>query len=373
MKALFFLVAVTLLACSSGGNNCIPSGDQADINAALAEEGDKATLCANATFALTTPVQFTADSQELYTEGYPTSSTRATLRVTGTNQDNAIVMEDYDDVVLRNIIIDGNRTNLGVIEGGDALIMAGGSSSGQIIKEIEAYEPRGWSILHLFEGNNIVGDPDTCTNATVEDNDLGPAGNLAGDNWADGISFSCTNSIVRNNTVTDTTDGAIVIFGAPGSRIANNTIRATSRKALGGINMVDYGPYDGNYNGTVVTGNTVDASGALIRIGMAMGGRVWGCPDDGEATLTGATVTNNTLTGDNMGYGFVIDGVSDWTVTGNSSGATHSGDTGNGCDGTATDSPTDFLMHGSHAAGTFQDEFEEKFGEGALWPPSGTL
>jgi hypothetical protein len=45
-----------------------------------------------------------------------------------------------------------------------------------------------------------------CTNATIANNDIGPCGqsgtNSAGQGlWADGISFACTDSVVKSNTV----------------------------------------------------------------------------------------------------------------------------------------------------------------------------
>lgn len=53
---------------------------------------------------------------------------------------------------------------------------------------------------------------------------------------ADGISLACRNSVVSGNTITDATDGGIVIFQAPGSMIKDNTIIADQRQLLGGIN-----------------------------------------------------------------------------------------------------------------------------------------
>jgi parallel beta-helix repeat protein len=61
-----------------------------------------------------------------------------------------------------------------------------------------------------------------------------PAGALT--QWADGISLSCANSTVYNNTIVDATDGGIVIFGAPYSVVRENRIRAATRVMLGGIN-----------------------------------------------------------------------------------------------------------------------------------------
>src|SRR5262249_3672249 len=160
-------------------------------------------------------------------------------------------------------------------------------------------------------------------------------------------------SLVENNTIVDATDGGIVVFGAPGSTVRNNTIRAATRSLLGGINMVDYSPTSGDYTGTIVENNTVDASGALIRVGIAMGPRVWF-----DCSITqvnrGGTVRNNTLTGSHMRYGYAADGVTNWTVLDNVSNAVHSGV---GCSVCDADPPGAFQRHIIHSGGTFQPEF----------------
>jgi hypothetical protein len=84
--------------------------------------------------------------------------------------------------------------------------------------------------------------------------------------------------------VQDATDGGIVIFGAPGSSVKNNTIVAKTRTLLGGINLVDYAPMNGNYTGTTVTGNTF----ALVHNG------------DGSVSLR-ANANNNYVTAENAG------------------------------------------------------------------------
>lgn len=369
-SSLMLVLAILCVACgSSGGGNgggpssdaCIPSGDQHDINGRLNRTGDVAVLCPGAIFALTAPVEFSRDGQQVYTEGLPTDDQRAVLRVTSLSQTTAVSMSHRSDAVLSNIIVDGNRAMLGPL-GGDALIQAGDSASRQIIREVKAFGTRSWSTLHLFEG----GSP-RCTGALVENNDFGPAGQPDG-SWADGISLACTNSVVRNNTITDATDGAIVIFGAPGSLIEGNVIRAESRTLLGGINMVDFGPTSGDFTGTVVSGNVIDAVGAVIRIGLGMGWRVWTCIDPNQdVTLFGAVVTGNILQGEHMQYGFAVDGVRDWTVTDNVDSATHSGTPTVGCGGIVASPPAGFQLHSNRAAGTFQQEFTEANLDLALW------
>ncbi|MDH3457247.1 MAG: right-handed parallel beta-helix repeat-containing protein [Gemmatimonadota bacterium] len=342
---------------------CIASGTQDAINQALTQAGSVAVLCQNAVFPLTAPVVFTRDSQQIYTEGFPTDDRRAVLAIASASVVTAVDMADRSHVVLRNVVVDGSRPTFGY-QGGEALIRAGGSVAGQAVRNVKAFEPRSWSILHLFEGGNP-----NCSDAVVENNEFGPAGQSDG-TWADGISLACSNSVVRNNVIVDATDGGIVIFAAPGSVIENNVIRAETRVLLGGINMVDWPVYGGDYTNTRVRNNVIDAAGAVIRIGIGMGWRVWVCfdpnsPDD--PTIFGGVVTNNTLEGDHMQYGFAVDGVRDWTVTGNVDLATHSGTPTIECNGQMASPPAGFQFHSARADGVFQPEFAEAVVELALW------
>jgi len=343
--------------------DCIGSGDQTKINSALTETGSVAVLCKNSEFALTAPIVFSADGQQVYTEDLPDGNSRALLKIASPSVVTAVVMIDRSDVVLKNVIVDGSRPQYGHLKG-DALILAGGRVSGQIVSGVKAFDTRSWSILHLFEG----GEPH-CSGALVENNEFGPAGQSDG-TWADGISMACSNSLIRNNLIVDATDGGIVIFAAPGSLIENNVIRAENRVLLGGINMVDWPVYEGNYTNTRVHQNVIDAAGATIRVALGMGWRVWTCLDPGfpdDVTIHGGVVTDNTLQGDYMQYGYTVDGVRDWTVTGNVDLATHSGTPVVECNGHVASSPAGFLKHGARAQGVFQSEFEEANVELALW------
>ena len=352
-----------LYSCNGNGSPahpCIPSGDQQDINAALLQSGDEAVLCSGAVFELTAPVVFTAAGQKVYTEGFPTDDHRAVLRIVSVSNTTAVFMWDRSDVVLSNVIVDGNRPNLGPLEG-QALIGAGGISSGQIIRAVKAFDTRSWSTIQIIEG--IPSEP--CTDALVENNEIGPAGQPDG-SWADGISFACSNSVVRNNMIVDATDGAIVIFGAPGSLVENNVIRAQTRTLLGGIHLVG-SVYEADFTGTLVQGNIIDAAGAVIRIGVPMGAHTWQCLPDLEETLSGAVVTGNTLQGDFMQYGYAVDGVRDWTVIDNEDLAIHSGTPTIGCGGIVASPPAGFQYRSDRADGIFQEEFTEANLGLALW------
>ncbi len=298
---------------------CIESGSDASIRAVLIGPGASAVLCPRSVFTLTQPIRFTARDQQIYTQGRPTDGSRAMLRIAGKILTTAIHGVDISGVVVESVQIDGARPSLGA-QGGDALIELGGNASGQTVRSVVAFETRSWSTIHFFEGTDVNGVP-SCQGGVISGNTIGPAGRPDG-TWADGISLACGNSLVENNVITDATDGAIVVFGAPGSTIRGNTIIAATQTMLGGINMVDFAPTSGNYTGTTVTFNTIEARGALIKVAIAMGPQVWSCV---EGTNFGARVTANTLLGDHMGYGFAVNGVRDWTVSGNTDSSHHVG------------------------------------------------
>lgn len=337
----------------AASTTCIAGGDQNTIMNALSGPGSVANLCPGAVFNLTGTVNFSHDDQEIRTEGYPADNgSKALLRVV-TAFPAAINGKSRSRVKLKNIAVDGGRAANGsgyVTEHG-ALIVIGGNASGQVVDRVRAYEPRNWSILQIIQGDN----PYACSGATISNNDFGPAGQPDG-TWADGISLGCTNSSVSGNTITDATDGGIVIFGAPGSSVNGNTIIASTRRMLSGIALADYAPFGGDFNGTVVASNVINAAGAQIVVAMPMGPRTWACPNppawpDGSARNRGAQVSYNTLYGDKMGYGFVADGVDNWSLVGNVSYARHSGAPMGGC-GQVPAAPAAFLR-GSDANNSF--------------------
>ena len=344
---------------------CIPSGDHTSIQNALTGVGSKAELCPDALFELSETIYFTHDNQEIHTQGTPTDESRALLKIVHKNIATAVEAGNYSGLKLSHVIIDGNRPELGGLT--PALVEWGTTGTGNLIEWVKAYEPRGWSILYLGEGDDRL-----CSGSIARNNELGPGGH-AEYAMADGISLGCRNSIVENNTIVDVTDGGIVIFQAPGSYVANNTIKAENRVMFYGISMEDYGPYDGDFTGTEVTGNVIDAAGSMIRRGIGMGPHV-GCIPINEATLRsrGAVITDNTLMGNHMGYGFVIGGVEDWTVTGNVDLSTHPVPPFEmDCFEGIVDPPGGFQLNSLISSGTFQPEFEASIlGFTANWWPT---
>ncbi|MBI4541137.1 MAG: right-handed parallel beta-helix repeat-containing protein [Gemmatimonadetes bacterium] len=236
------------------------------------------------------------------------------------------------------------------------------SATGQIIRQIRALESRDWTVLHVIGGYG-------CTKALIEENEIGPSGIPDGE-WSDGISHGCNDSVARKNTITDATDVGLVIFGAEGSVVEDNVIRARSRTLLTGIGMADILGYGGNFTNVRVRRNVIDAQGATIRVGMLLGHRVFVCMPDSmvaqEPLLYGAIITDNRLEGDHMQYGFAVDGVRDWTVTGNIDNAKHSGTPGLACNGQMPSPPAGFQKYSPRASGQFQAGFREAYLHGAL-------
>lgn len=80
MRCLLSLLAVFL--ASHGVNAASTSfGDQNTINNALSAggQGHLVQLCADVTIKITGTIQFTANNQDISTQGYPTGITRATV------------------------------------------------------------------------------------------------------------------------------------------------------------------------------------------------------------------------------------------------------------------------------------------------------
>ncbi|CUA70355.1 hypothetical protein RSOLAG22IIIB_00714 [Rhizoctonia solani] len=292
-------------------------------------------LCQKATYRLTAPLVYAAANQEISTVGYPLGDERAILLVDGfwndTNGHSVAVQGNCigcNDIKLRNIQINGARNGRALIQGGGN-IEFGGPNANQLIEYVSTYDPRAWTCLHVAEGAL------NCTNIVIQNNEIGPCGSDAFASWADGVSLSCRNSIVRDNWIESPTDGGIVVFGSPGSLIQNNTIWIEDNTLLGGINVVDYDPFNGDYTNTIVENNTIiggfatdqstDAQDAnvgfnnetaIIKMGLAVGNRVWFGDKFGRNRNFGGIVRNNRLTGA-FGWGVVVSGTRDFVVENN--------------------------------------------------------
>jgi hypothetical protein len=351
------------LSSTAEAATCLSSGTDATIQAALAGAGAQAVLCPGAVFALSNTVRFTAANQAILTQGLPTDNTRAILRIASSSLTGAVNGGGQSGVTVENVEVDGNIGTYGAL-GGDALLEMGNQGSNQTVQDSFLHDTRSWSTLHMMEGS-VTNDVPQCQNARVLNNLVMSAGtNVPNGSWADGISLACGTSLVQGNTVIDATDGSIVIFGAPGSTVQNNTIIAQSRVMLGGINLVDYNPVHGNYSGTKVLNNTIDARGALIKVGVASGPGTWFCEPDSTVNH-GATIQSNTLQGAHMGYGYAVRGVSQWTITGNNDNSTHAGVAGSMCGGGTQhpQAPAGFQYYAPATSATLQSQFQAVTGD----------
>ncbi|QRW01617.1 hypothetical protein RhiLY_00614 [Ceratobasidium sp. AG-Ba] len=282
-------------------------------------------LCQNATYRLTAPLVYAAENQEISTVGYPVGDERATLLTNGHTVAVQGTCIGCNGAKLRHVQINGARNGRGPIVGGGN-IEFGGPNANQLIEYVHTYDPRSWTCMHISEG---------VTNTTIQMNEIGPCGTDAFQNWADGVSLACRNSLVRDNWIDGPTDGGIVIFGSPGSIVQNNTIWIENNTLLGGINLVDYDPFSGDFTGVVVENNTIvggfatdqpenstdiyygdNDQDAIIKMGLAVGNRVWFGDKFGTNRNYGATVRNNRLTGA-FGWGVAVSGVRDFTVENN--------------------------------------------------------
>jgi len=279
------------------------------------------------------PILFAFPDQEISTQGYPTDGSRALFIVNGSlsngqGQTTAIdgTCANCDGVKLRNVQINGARNGGPAVTGGGNVEM-GGSNSNQLVEYVKSYDPRGWTCLHITEGAL------SCNNITVQNNDVGPCGNDNFQQWADGLSISCQNAVVRNNMVENPTDGGIVVFGSPGTQVYNNTIWVVNQTLLGGINMVDYEPWLGNYTGTAVYNNTIlggfsneqeqanetdgtNTDDVIIKLGIAIGPRTWFGSQYGNNVSSSGRVYNNRLSGA-FSYAIGITSAKNFTVENN--------------------------------------------------------
>jgi hypothetical protein len=176
-------------------------------------------------------------------------------------------------------------------------------------------------------------------------------------------------------TIFDTTDGAIVIFGSAGSEVRNNHIFSRTRVILGGklnfprpvskaqlipgINLVDYDPFNGDFTDVKVHHNTLHALSSYFKVGIVVGPSSWS--DDTETIVHGATITDNVLHGQHFGYGIVVSSAKNFVVLRNKvdDDAAFSGVDGPRCPRAPENArPKAFLINKGSASGTFQSEFK---------------
>jgi hypothetical protein len=114
------LIALNYANAATNSTNCISSGNQDTINNALRSGGAGAQvqLCQGAVIGISNTIKFTADNQEISTQGYPTSDTRATIQLKpGTTANILIDGGNRNGIRILNLQVDGNRPNTGYQQG----------------------------------------------------------------------------------------------------------------------------------------------------------------------------------------------------------------------------------------------------------------
>jgi parallel beta-helix repeat protein len=368
---LFAILLLSLPSTHAAATTCLRFADYDSINALLTDGGPGTViqLCPSKIYRLSGPIIFTAAEQEITTFGQPTDNTRAVLRVQG-NGETAVQGDcrRCKGVKIRNLIIDGYRPKLGrskPTELAGPLVVLGGNE-GQVVQDCILRNPRGFTAIHVREGDKLE-----CKGASIIGNTIGPVGeeydpkkdgedpelSPLGKPLADGLSVACRDSHVKDNIFFDNTAASIVLYCSPGTIVENNTITSDKASAMAGILMVDATPFEADYTGVIVQGNTISARGAGMRVGIGIGPTVWS--DDTETILTGGSVIQNKLEGAHMGYGIAAAGLKGWTILDNVNEASYEGQRGDRCFPEMTNpDPMPFLFtSGTITESQVQEEF----------------
>ncbi|BGP09027.1 hypothetical protein JCM10049v2_004882 [Rhodotorula toruloides] len=354
----------------------------AAISALFAHGGPGTTvlLRPRATYVLYSQIDMSHTGTTLATEGYPVfeSGNQAILETRGEKESGAVRMFNLPRCALKRVHVKGCRGwgskapteeekerwkkegRMGWLEGGGALVWMGGPEAHeQIVEGCRLEDPRGWTCVHLV---------DFAQRCRVVNNLVGPSGQQAPGPWADGLSIAGKDSLVAGNTVFDATDGAIVLFCAPGTVCTDNTIIARERNLLGAINMVDDFPFDRDFTETRVIANKIKTEGAFIRVAIACGPTSWN-PWGPHHTLNyGGHVLHNLIGPGQFGYGITLSGVDNFTVLGNSL-APHTrfaGSTHRFYPATINAPPSAFVRQWADRGRVLNCEVQEEFVEGEL-------
>jgi hypothetical protein len=123
--------------------------------------------------------------------------------------------------------------------------------------------------------------------------------------WVDGITNSCENASIEENSIVDTSDVAIVIFNAPKGFIQNTKVRFNNifqagNSTFAGLNSDHiFSEYAADFSGTVFENNLLWTSHfASMRSGISAGSGLWNQNAGGSGF--GLQVFRNTT-----GFGFI--------------------------------------------------------------------
>ncbi|SGY78977.1 BQ5605_C008g05004 [Microbotryum silenes-dioicae] len=293
-------------------DECVHNSTARQINRMLKEGGPETRilLCQHAHISIdphTEPIRFTAPRQAILTVGNPDQNARALIVIeTGTSSTryNGHLTTAVDascpqctGVQILSVQIDGGRTELGAVEGGDALVLLGGDGGEQLLRGCEISHARGFALVHVEEGigaecEGVVISDNVFRDAGLSPLDLMLSSELARLRdgpppyrgrerpglWTDGISVACARSTIIDNAIVNVSGAGIILRGAPATSVASNIITAIDRDMLVAIAAVPnprFGLRDHEQAGLTIAFNQINAVSAMVRVGIATGSDLW--------------------------------------------------------------------------------------------------
>ncbi len=221
---------------------------------------------------------------------------------------------------LKNVWVDGQRQLSSTFVSGAINIEIYGGTGATVDSNFIS-NTLGWSNIHSY--GSLDGRP--CSSNTITNNVVTAYSSLhANQQWADGISVGCENTLVENNQIVDPTDVGIVVFTAyPATQrsvVTHNTVISAGNSAFGAMG---FDPLQGrsagapDFTGSTISDNTLwSGPNTHFIIGLAVGSRPW--YSQGSIGY-GAEATGNTTGGiqTRFGAGIVVSGMNDATVQSN--------------------------------------------------------
>ncbi len=317
--------AITIPSATVGGYGALT---EAQLQALLdsAAPGETVYLQQETVVYLTRPLTIPA-GVTLATYGRPTPHRHAVMArlVRAAAFASPMVQINVDDNPnpsgsLRSVWVDGQRGRFTPFVSGAIDVEIYGGSGATVDNDFLA-NSMGWSTIHSY--GSLDGRP--CAGNTITNNTITAYPSVhANQQWTDGISVGCENTLVQYNQVVDPTDVGIVVFNAypaiQKSRVANNTVVSVGNAAFGAMGfdpLQNRSAGQPDFTGSAIADNILwSGPNTHFIIGLAIGTRPWFAT--GEIGR-GASATGNTTAGirTRFGAGIVISGMEAATVQAN--------------------------------------------------------
>jgi Domain of unknown function (DUF4214) len=218
---------------------------------------------------------------------------------------------------LKNLWVDGQRTQSADFVSGAIDVEIYGGQTATVDSNFLA-NSLGWSTVHSF--GSLDGRP--CSGNTITNNVITAYPSVhANQQWTDGISVGCENTVVQGNQIVDPTDVGIVVFTAypatQRSTVGDNIVVSAGNSAFGALvfdPLQNRSAEPPDFTGSAISNNTLwSGPNTHFIIGVAVGTRPW--YGDGSIGY-GASAIGNTTAGiqTRFGAGIVVSGMNGATV-----------------------------------------------------------